>query len=61
MHNIFDSKRDAAECRRVAAAHTNPDVARQLLLIADAWDKVLRAYDENMQHLARTDLSHADI
>ena len=45
MHNISDSKRDAAECRRAAAAETNPDVARQLLLIADAWDKVIREYE----------------
>jgi hypothetical protein len=47
MHNtsISDSKRDAAECRRVAAAETNPDVARQLHLIADAWDKVIREYE----------------
>jgi hypothetical protein len=45
MHNISDSKRDAAECRRVAAAETNPVVARQLLLIADAWDKVISEYE----------------
>jgi hypothetical protein len=61
MHNISDSKRDAAECRRVAATETNPDVARQLFLIADAWDRVIRAYDENLQRLTRANLSHADI
>jgi hypothetical protein len=45
MHNISDSKRDAAECRRMAAAETNPIVAGQLLVIADAWDKVIREYE----------------
>jgi hypothetical protein len=61
MHNISDSKRDAAECRRAAIAETNLDVARQLFLIADAWDKVIRAYDENRQLLIRTHVSHANV
>jgi hypothetical protein len=54
MPNILDdAKRDAAECRRSAAAETNPNVAGQLLAIADAWDKVIRAHDEDMRRLAR--------
>jgi hypothetical protein len=53
MLGISGAKRDAAECRRSAAAETNPSVARQLLVIADAWDKVIRAHDENMQRSAR--------
>lgn len=58
MPNILDdAKRDAAECRRSAAAETNPDVAGQLLAIADAWDKVIRAHDEDMRRLAREDLA----
>jgi hypothetical protein len=36
MSDISDSKRDAAECRRAAAAGSNPNVAGPLLLIADA-------------------------
>jgi hypothetical protein len=53
MPDISDSKRDAAECRRIAEAETNPNVAKQLLLIADAWDKVIRAYDDNLQRVTR--------
>jgi hypothetical protein len=47
MQNISDAKRDAAECRRMAAAATatNPQAAWQLLVIAEAWDKVIRAYE----------------
>jgi hypothetical protein len=56
MTDISDAKRDAAECRRAAAAETNPDVAGQLLSIADAWDKVIRAHDETMQRLTRETL-----
>ena len=57
MPNILDdAKRDAAECRRSAAAETDPNVAGQLLAIADAWDKVIRAHDEDMRRLAREDL-----
>jgi hypothetical protein len=48
MPDILGAKRDAAECRRSAAAETNPSAARQLLMIADAWDKVIRAHDEDM-------------
>jgi hypothetical protein len=48
MHDISESKRDAAECRRTAAAATNPVVARQLLVIAEAWDKVIREYEREM-------------
>ena len=54
MPNILDdAKRDAAECRRSAAAETNASVAGQLLAIADAWDRVIRAHDEDMRRLAR--------
>ena len=53
MPNILDARRDAAECRRIANAETNPNVAGQLLSIADAWDKVIRAHDENVQRLTR--------
>jgi hypothetical protein len=49
--DISDAKRDAAECRRLAEAEANPNVAVQLLLIADAWDKVIHAHDENVQRL----------
>jgi hypothetical protein len=45
MQSISDAKRDAAECRCVAAAATNPQAAWQLLVIAEAWDKVIRAYE----------------
>ena len=55
MSDISDAKRDAAECRRLAAAETNPNIAEQLHLIADAWDKVIRAHDENVQRLTRPD------
>jgi hypothetical protein len=52
MSNALDkAKRDAAECRRSAAAETNAIVAGQLLAIADAWDKVIRAHDEDMRRL----------
>jgi hypothetical protein len=50
---LDDAKRDAAECRRSAAAEANPNVAGQLLAIADAWDKVIRAHDEDMRRSAR--------
>ena len=50
---LDDAKRDAAECRRSAAAEINPNVASQLLAIADAWDNVIRAHDEDMRRLAR--------
>jgi hypothetical protein len=54
MPNILDdAKRDAAECRRTAAAETDPGVAGQLFAIADAWDRVIRAHDEDMRRLAR--------
>jgi hypothetical protein len=54
MPNILDdAKRDAAECRRSAATETNANVAGQLLAIADAWDKVIRAHDEDVRRLAR--------
>ena len=56
MPNILEAKRDAAECRRSAAAETNPNVAGQLLAIADAWDKVIRAHDEDLRRLVREDL-----
>jgi hypothetical protein len=59
MADISDAKRDAAECRRAAAAAINPNVAGQLLLIADAWDKVIRAHDENMQRKTRETLLSA--
>jgi len=55
MIDILDAKRDAAECRRIAAAETNPNVAEQLFLIADAWDKVILAHDKNLQRLTRPD------
>jgi hypothetical protein len=55
MSDISDAKRDAAECRRLAATETNPNIAEQLHLIADAWDKVIRAHDENVQRLTRPD------
>ncbi|MGB6662160.1 MAG: hypothetical protein WBE48_22735 [Xanthobacteraceae bacterium] len=51
MSDISDAKREAAECRRAAAAETNPNIARQLFLIADAWDRVIRAHEENMLRL----------
>jgi hypothetical protein len=50
---LDDAKRDAAECRRSAAAETDPNVASQLLAIADAWDRVIRAHDEDMRRSAR--------
>ncbi len=53
MQDISDAKRDAAECRRSAAAETNPHVVKQLLMIADAWDKVIRAHEENMERSTR--------
>ena len=53
MNNFSDAKREAAECRRDATAETNPTIARQLFLIADAWDRVIRAHEENMQRLTR--------
>jgi hypothetical protein len=53
MADISDAKRDAAECRRIAAAETNPNVAGQLLSIADAWDRVIRAHEEDVQRLTR--------
>jgi hypothetical protein len=56
MTDISDAKRDAAECRRAAAAEADPNVAGQLLSIADAWDRVIRAHDETMQRLARETL-----
>jgi hypothetical protein len=56
MPDISDAKRDAAECRRIAEAETNPNVAGQLLLIADAWDKVIRAHDDSVQRLTRETL-----
>jgi hypothetical protein len=51
MTDISDAKREAAECRRAAAVETNRNVAMQLLLIADACDKVIRAYEENLRLL----------
>jgi hypothetical protein len=56
MPDIANARRNAAECRRIAAAETNPTVASQLLVIADAWDKVIHAHDENVQRLTRPDL-----
>jgi hypothetical protein len=57
MPNILDdAKRDAAECRRSGEAETNANVAGQLLAIADAWDKVIRAHDGDMRRLAREGL-----
>jgi len=57
MPNILDdAKRDAAECRRSAAAETDANVAGQLLAIADAWDNVIRAHDEDVRRLAREKL-----
>lgn len=56
MSNFSDAKREAAECRRAATAETNPAIARQLFLIADAWDRVIRAHEENMQRLTRAKL-----
>ncbi|MGA8323949.1 MAG: hypothetical protein WB774_24750 [Xanthobacteraceae bacterium] len=53
MSDISDAKREANECRRAAAAQSNPDVARQLFLIADAWDKVIRAHEENVRRSGR--------
>lgn len=53
---LGDAKRDAAQCRRSAAAETDPNVAGQLLAIADAWDRVIRAHDEDMRRLARETL-----
>jgi hypothetical protein len=50
MIDIADAKRDAAECRRAATVETNPNVAIQLFLIADACDKVIRAYEAAPAH-----------
>jgi hypothetical protein len=56
MSSFSDAKRDAAECRRAAAAETNPTIARQLFLIADAWDRVIRAHEENVRRRTRQKL-----
>lgn len=56
LSGISDAKREAAECRRAGVAETNPNVSRQLLLIADAWDTVIRAHEENVRRLTRETL-----
>ena len=56
MSDISDAKRQAAECRRAAAAETDPDIAKQLFLIADACDRVIRAHEENTHRLTREKL-----
>ena len=56
MRDISDAKRAAAECRRAAVAETNTKIAGQLLLIADAWDRVIHAHEENMHRLTREKL-----
>jgi hypothetical protein len=56
MSDISNANREAADCRRAAAAETNPNIARQLFLIADAWDRVIRAHEENMRRLTREKL-----